>query len=272
MDTRTNHATALLASDLDGTLIPVGDDPGYPAAVRRLHALVAERTSLCLAYVTGRSHDDALAAIERHGLPRPQALASDVGTSVRWSLAGGWRRDDEYHARALAAMGGVTAAAVTEAVTGGTGFVMQDPRHQSPVKISFRRPAPDDPDGALEAARALLAARGWRLALVASRCVFSGDLLLDVLPGGVDKATAVQHIRKELHLSLDAVVYAGDSGNDLAPLTAGFRAVVVGDAAPGLADRIRDFAAHEGRPDSVHVSAKPHLHGVLEGASRFGIL
>lgn len=272
MDDRPPHADALLASDLDGTLIPVDADPGHPAAVARFRELLAARPGLRLAYVTGRAADDALAATAACGLPLPHVLVCDVGTRILWSVPGGWRDDDEYHARALAAMGGIAAAEIVDAVTAASAFEPQEPSRQSDVKISFRLPASHDGDAALETVRDRLADLGWRLALVASRCVFTGDVLLDVLPGGVDKATAVQHVRKELRLGADAVLYAGDSGNDLAPLTAGFNAVVVSNAAPGLADRILAFAAAEGRPRTVHVASRPHLHGVLEGASRFGIL
>ena len=267
-----SNAVALLASDLDGTLIPVDEDPDHADAVARLRERLAARPGLRLAYVTGRDHDDALAAVAACGLPRPHVLACDVGTGISWADGDAWRRDHEYHDRARAAMGEATAAGILAAVTGDSAFLPQDESHQSDVKISFRLPASADADAALEAARQSLAGRGWRLALVSSRCVFTDDLLLDVLPGGIDKATAVQHIRKALRLDVGAVMYAGDSGNDLAPLTAGFNAVVVGNAAPELADRIRDFAAAEGRAGSVHIASRPHLHGVLEGAARFGIL
>ena len=266
------HADALLASDLDGTLLPVDTDPDHADAVALFRERLTRRPGLRVAYVTGRTFRDALSAVRAAGLPVPHVLVSDVGTAIHWADADDWLLDGSYHRRALAAMGGVTAAEILAEIGGTDGFQPQDPAHQSDVKISFRRPDDRDSDRHLERLRARLAALGWRLALVASRCVFTGDLLLDVLPGGLDKATAVQHVRKELRLGADAVLFAGDSGNDLAPLTAGFLSVVVSNAAPGLADRIREFAAAEGRPQTVHVASRPHLHGVLEGAARFGIL
>ena len=272
MNPKTKPVTALLASDLDGTLLPVGEDDTHPVAVDEFRRRLAGRSHLGLAYVTGRAPDDALATARRHSLPDPDALACDVGTCVLWPDGDGWRRDEDFNARAVAALEGVTPDDVFGAVGGGTGFRPQGPTHQSEVKISFRLPTGGDAHDELERVRSVISGRGWRLSLVSSRCVFTGVILLDVLPGGVDKAAAVHHIRKTLLLAADDVVYAGDSGNDLAPLTAGFRAIVVGNAAEGLADRSRSFAAAEGRPHGVHVSTRHHLHGVLEGARAFGTL
>jgi hypothetical protein len=70
---------------------------------------------------------------------------------------------------------------------------------------------------------------------------------------------------------VDDVVYAGDSDNDLAPLTAGFRGIIVSNADTGLATGIRKFVAREDRPHRIYACEQPHLHGVLEGAAYFGI-
>jgi HAD superfamily hydrolase (TIGR01484 family) len=272
MDPAYRHTTSLLASDLDGTLVPVGADPTYPGAVEELRRRLAGREDLCLAYVTGRTLAGSLAAMEASGLPRPAAVACDVGTQLYWFRDRDWHRDETFHAGVLAAMGGVDTGEVLEAIRGGTRFEPQADERQSDVKASFRLPAPEDADPQLAAALSVLASRRWLLSPVASRCVFSGDMLLDVLPGGIDKAAAVHFIRKTLRLKHDQVVYAGDSGNDLTALTAGFRSIIVGNATPGLAERIREFATQEGRPGTVHAATGQHLHGVLEGARRFGIL
>ena len=261
----------MFASDLDGTLVPVAADGDYPPAVRAFGDRLARQDRLLTAWVTGRAPRDALNLIREQGLPLPDALCCDVGTRIEWFEGGRWRTDEDYRDAVRYALGGVTADDVFAAFADATAFAPQDDAHQSEVKMSFRLRGSPSPEGELEGARALLARRGWKLSLVASRSIHDGDVLLDVLPGGVDKAAAVHHVRRAAGLAVADVVYAGDSGNDLAPLTAGFRAVVVANAAPGLARRIAEFAAHEGRPERVFTATRPHLHGVLEGASRFGV-
>jgi len=265
------HHNALFASDLDGTLIPVENDPSYPSAVRDFRHRLARQDRLLTAWVTGRAPQDTLNVMEENGLPLPHVLCCDVGTRIEWAVGDRWIRDEHYDKTVRAALGGVTAHDVFAAFADATAFVPQDDAHQSEVKMSFRLDESPTAEAELEASRIVLLERDWKLSLVASRSVYDGAVLLDVLPGGVDKAAAVHHVRRTASLTADDVVYAGDSGNDLAPLTAGFRAVIVANAAPGLADRIAAFAADEGRPNKVHAAARPHLHGVLEGARRFGI-
>ncbi|WP_206199287.1 HAD family hydrolase [Parasulfuritortus cantonensis] len=71
----------LIATDLDRTLIPNGAAPESPGA-RALFARVAARPDVVLAYVTGRHRALVEAAIAEYGLPVPDYLIGDVGSTV----------------------------------------------------------------------------------------------------------------------------------------------------------------------------------------------
>ena len=73
----------LLASDLDGTLIPLERDAQRLREVAELVDAFEASEGLLLAYVTGRHLSLAQAGIEEIGLPSPDWFVCDVGTRLR---------------------------------------------------------------------------------------------------------------------------------------------------------------------------------------------
>ena len=74
-------AGQILATDLDGTLIPLSEDPRNTADLSLLAAQLT-RHDVTLIYITGRHFALAAVAIEEHRLPQPDWLICDVGTSI----------------------------------------------------------------------------------------------------------------------------------------------------------------------------------------------
>jgi HAD superfamily hydrolase (TIGR01484 family) len=99
----------------------------------------------------------------------------------------------------------------------------------------------------------------------------TGRGLLDVLPRGVAKDTAVRWLVDRFGLAPDDVLFAGDSGNDLVALLAGWNAVLVGNAADAVRRRVRDEAKRRGLTDRVLLAEGPVVRGVLEGCAHFGL-
>ena len=85
----------LLASDLDGTLIPLERDAQRLREVAELVNAVEASDALSLAYVTGRHLSLAQEGIEEIGLPAPDWFVCDVGTSVYRRTNGGYEADSE---------------------------------------------------------------------------------------------------------------------------------------------------------------------------------
>ena len=81
-----NSSPHILASDLDGTLIPLEGEPENQADLQRL-AEQLDRHGVTLVYSTGRHFASAAQAIDQFQLPQPDWLICDVGTSI-------FRRDD----------------------------------------------------------------------------------------------------------------------------------------------------------------------------------
>ncbi len=265
---KPNTPRRLLASDLDGTLYPVGPDPTHAAALDGFANLLAANGDLVVAYVTGRHLVSAVEAMAFWSLPRPDLLSCDVGTSLYRPDSGepsGWQRDEDYAALMDEAMSGLTAQDITQLLDGVTDLAPQPPERQSAFKISYLLPSDAAGDKVLTEVRRRLSAAGATFSVVRSSGVYEDDDLLDILPPGVTKTSAVAYMSKCLETAAELTLYAGDSRNDLDPLLACDGGIVVANARPALLEALR------GAPDSIYLAARPHLRGVLEGARHFGL-
>ena len=105
----------------------------------------------------------------------------------------------------------------------------------------------------------------------------SGDGLLDFLPNSATKQTALEYIAEEFGEDKADVVFCGDSGNDVFPLTAGFSGVLVRNADDQLVANVKQ--ASEKNPGLKLYFAKGdfkglngyYTSGVIEGAYHYGI-
>jgi hydroxymethylpyrimidine pyrophosphatase-like HAD family hydrolase len=131
----------LLASDLDGTLIPLSRNPELLDAINDFSGIIALQPSLQLAYVTGRHFELTLQGIQEYGLPEPDFIVCDVGTSVylkdsdkNWHPDKGYadflsKRWNIFHASELADM-----------LRGINGISIQEDFRQSAHKLSYYAP------------------------------------------------------------------------------------------------------------------------------------
>jgi len=212
-------ASALVASDYDGTLAPIVDDPGAavpaPGAVAALARLAAQVGTV--AVITGRAAADAvslgrldripgLIVLGHYGAQRWQAgvlAAPPVPPGVQ---------------EARAALPGLLAAVAAPA-----GTTVED--KGTAIAVHTRRTA--DPAAALELLREPLS----RLADAAQLTLEPGRLVLELRPPGMDKGTALRKLAAER--GARSVLFCGDDLGDLAAFSAvrGLRA----DGIPGCA-------------------------------------
>lgn len=261
----------LLASDLDGTLLPPVDSPRAARSVEHFRrAVQGASPSWILAYVTGRHLELALEGVASVGLPRPHAFACDVGTSVWWWEEGEWVADEGFRDELRSAMGGADAEAVRRILEDVAGLEPQPEEKQGAFKASYDFPW-DDRSRVMEEVARRLGDAGVRSRRVVSRDVGDGHGIVDVLPEGGAKDRAVRHLARTLGIPEERVAFAGDSGNDTAALLGGWRAVLVGNAPDALREEIRDEAARRSLTDRVHLARASWADGVLEGLDALGI-
>jgi len=260
----------VIASDLDGTLIPPELDEARRRDIARFGRAAAGR-ALRLAYVTGRHAPLALAGIREAGLPPPAWLFADVGTSLHVPDGPAYAEDPEFHRAMIDALGLASFDEIRRRLAGLAGLELQDAAKQAEFKLSYDVRG-RDPADVVPAARARVGALAGRLTFVASRDPITGHGLLDVLPADSGKRFALEWLRRAAGLDAPDVLFAGDSGNDRDALLSGHPAVLVGNAPGPLREALRREARETGVEDRVYFARASFAAGVLEGCRHFGFL
>lgn len=260
----------VLATDLDGTFIPLPGDADNESALETFRQARAQNR-LGLVFATGRHYESVLAAMREHALPPPDWIVCDVGTSIYRRTQAGYEPFAPFEAMLAEQTRGADRTAVEALLADLDGLTLQSPERQRRFKISYVSTA--------NAAERLAGVANHRLAdarlpyaCLASIDPFHGHGLLDVLPAGASKAGALIWLATHADFVPDEVVFAGDSGNDFAALACGFLAIVVANAAATLAGEIRCELARRGLEHRLFQATRPATSGVLEGCRRFGLL
>jgi sucrose-6F-phosphate phosphohydrolase len=267
-----NNPDALLATDMDGTIIPAERRSVWEEDLAEFSRTVEANDNLHVAYVTGRDFQLALDGIEEHDLPEPNLLVCDVGTSLYRRGRGGYRVDQEYTRRMENALGSLEASTIRRHLDAVSDLAPQPEDRQTPFKVSYYIDADLDHPSVLEATRARLMTLERSVRIVYSVGTQNGIGLVDVLPAGVAKDAALRYLHCIAGVEAHRTVYAGDSGNDLAAFLAGFKSVIVGNAPDDLKEEVRRKGAEGGLTEKLFFSCRPYAGGVLEGCRHFGIL
>ncbi len=265
-----------LATDLDGTFIPLPDN----AASKRALDIISrssDTSPLELVYVTGRHLASVFEAIDEHSLPVPTWILADVGTCV-------YRRDekspdsrrfevvDDYKRRLDQIVGGSDPDEDRRLIaTNIAGLSLQESFKQGPHKLSYFAEA-HRLEELTQTLRTFIELWKMPYGVVASVDPFNGDGLVDVMPREVSKAFAISWWCEHRGVKPEEVVFAGDSGNDYDALVAGHKAILVSNADRSLVSRVQTEHERRGYRDRLFLATEPSTAGVLQGARWFGII
>lgn len=268
----------ILATDLDGTLIPLdplpADDPQHQA----LESLrqCADSGRLELIFVTGRHCASVLEVMRAKGLPTPKWIICDVGTSIFHrenddSEPKPYRRVPEYVNHLDRIVDGLSTEELAKMIRCTDDLRLQEREKQGRHKLSFycdaRRLGHH-----VESILGTLEAQGAPYRIVHSVDPFNADGLIDLLPTGIDKGAGLKWWAEHRRIDAERIVFAGDSGNDYAAFVAGFRTIVVGNADRDLARQVSEHHRQAGTEDHVYLAQGYATAGVLEGCCRFGLV
>jgi len=225
--------------------------------------------------VTGRNLQLTENAIKEFGVRYPDVLCGDVGTSIRKYENGEWKFDDGWVAHVRHASPRWDAAAIRDAVAGVAGMREQESEHLNQFKQSYYV----DHEKKEEVLRAVdKRVKGkFDEVIIYSFDSQDGKGLLDLLPESATKQTALEYVAREFGSNKEEVVFCGDSGNDIFPLTAGFSGVLVKNADHQLVANVRQ--ALDKNPDLKVYFSKGNFKGlsgyytsgVIEGAYHYGV-
>jgi trehalose-6-phosphate synthase/hydroxymethylpyrimidine pyrophosphatase-like HAD family hydrolase len=231
----------VLAADLDGTLLS-----GNKTARWRLQSILARHPEITVVFATGRGLPAVREALRDLLLPRPRWIIADIGATVldgtnlsplepvQTRLRVGWPGTE----RVRAALHRFPALRYQDDVTqdGRCSFYLH------PDKLNT------DITDAVE--------------VLGCRWIYSADRYFDVLPQGASKGSALLSLAQHQGWSMDAILVAGDSLNDLSLFTLGARGVIVGNAEPALLSAIPT-------QERVYRPAQPGAAGVLQALQHF---
>lgn len=264
----------ILATDLDRTLLPNGHWQADPEAIPLFNDLT-RRNDVLVVYVTGRNLALTEAAIEEFGVRYPDVLCGDVGTTIRQYRDNAWHFDEGWEDLVHRASPHWDAARVRDAVADIDGMREQESEHLNQFKQSYyvdhgRKEA------VLEAVHEQVAGK-YDEVIVYSFDSQDGKGLLDFLPASATKQTALEYVAEEFGQPKEDVVFCGDSGNDIFPLTAGFSGVLVRNADEQLVEKVH-HAMEENPALKIYFEAGDfrglsgyYTSGVIEGGYHYGI-
>ncbi len=260
----------VLATDLDGTLIPLDNDADNIAALEVLKSDLSD-AGIKLIYATGRHLESVESAVGAFQLPRPDWMICDVGTSIYRVIDDGIEPFEPYREHLSALIDGYPRNEVEDLFSDVKEITLQSPERQQQFKISYECKS-QDLDAALSAIQHRLSDHGFPYLAIGSVDPFENCGLLDILPRGVTKGYAVTWLAEHAHYHPQEVVFAGDSGNDRAALISGFRAIVVGNASEELAREVQQRLEEKGCPERFYQASGKATSGVLEGCRHYGLL
>ena len=264
----------ILATDLDRTLLPNGQWEADESAIALFNELTDKHNTVVV-YVTGRNLELTERAIQQYGVRYPHYLCGDVGTTIRKYEHGEWHDDEGWVEHVRRSSPRWDAAGIRRAAAEVDGMREQENEHQNQFKQSYYVEH-DKKNAVLQQVDGLVKGK-FDEVIIYSFDSQDGKGLLDFLPNSATKQTALEYVADSFRVAKEEVVFCGDSGNDIFPLTAGFRGVLVRNADDQLLENVKHamernpaLKAYFAKGDFMGLNGY-YTSGVIEGAYHYGI-
>ena len=230
----------IFAFDLDGTFLG-GDEKSR----QLLYELIEDREDIRLVLATGRGLESVMPLLSDPTFPQADYIVSDVGATV----VDGQSLQPVQPLQSMIAQRWPGTLAVVRALKSFDCLERQDVPQER--RCSFLAEFDEIDDEMKRVVDEL----GCQL-------LFSADRYVDVLPPGVNKGSTLRQLVKHEGGSLDDVIVAGDTLNDLSMYEEGFKGIVVGNAEPLLKQRVREN-------ERVYLAEGHGAEGILEALENF---
>jgi len=262
---------SILATDLDGTLIPLQGNHQNRTDLVTLKSKIAD-SDVTLVYVTGRHFGSAINAIREFELPHPNWILCDVGSSLYQFVGGAelsesYAAEENYSDHLESILPSRSLHQIGELLPPQPGLAKQEAEKQGRHKLSYYADA-EDLSQLRNTIMELAEKHQFPVQVITSVDPFNNDGLIDILPKRVSKAFGLQWWTLRMQFESSQVVFAGDSGNDLAALSAGYRAIVVANASCEVVARVQAESKDE---ELIYLASGVATSGVLEGCQYWSI-
>lgn len=265
----------LLCTDMDRTVIPNGVAIEDSLARRRFREFCSSK-SVTLVYVTGRHKALVEEAIGKYQLPEPDFAITDVGTQIYKVIDKVWSPVESWQEEIQGAWNKKTHKNLRELLTPIKELVLQEQSKQNEHKLSYYLPLSLNHKNIMACIEKYLQKEGVNASLIWSIDEQKEIGLLDVLPYNATKLHAIEFLQNLLAYSIDEVLFAGDSGNDLPVLVSKINSVLVANASEEIKAVAAQKSDENENIEALYIAQKSHLSenanysaGVLEGVWHF---
>lgn len=233
----------ILATDLDGTFLG-GDETDR---LELYHFLKTHSEDVVLVFVSGRDIPFIQRIIETPGMPRPDYIIGDVGTTIVDGT------DFKPVAQVQDWVDGIWGGAnerIRKLLQNEPGLELQPGEFDRRVSYYF------EPELLKDSARQKVEQAGFDV-------IQSAEMYFDVMPKGVSKGPALLKLIDAMGWDRDRVMVAGDTLNDLSMFETGLKGVAVGNSEAKL-------VAMLDRLPNTYLSRAPGCAGIADAARHFG--
>lgn len=266
----------LLATDLDRTLLPNGKQK-YDNSMTLFKEIV-KNEDLSVIYVTGRSLMLVKQAIKEFDTPLPDYIVGDVGTKVyfrqgkRFIEENGWiylitKKTKDWNISAFKA----SLKDIKE-------LKLQEKSKQNEFKLSYYIKDLDNAKKIVEFVRNKIRHISKDAIIVYSIDETINLGLLDILPKSATKLTGIEYIRKKFGMKKDKVIYCGDSGNDILPLSFGYKSILVRNSIKSVQHEVKKNLEAKKMLDNLYIAKGNNIlngyyvSGIIEGLLNFNMI
>jgi hypothetical protein len=265
-----------IATDLDRTLLPNGNQP-YDNSMR-LFTKIVKNEKLGLIFVTGRHLKLIEQAIRKYHTPHPDYAIAEVGTTIYKQEKGKFIEDKEWIKTVASLTKGWDLNAFKEMLSVIKDTRLQEEDKQNQFKLSYYIDNLEKSELIVKDVTRLI-----KPACPDATIVYSVDEthdigLLDILPKHATKLTALEYLRKKLKLKRKQVIYCGDSGNDILPLTSRYRSILVRNAIKEVRNTVKNLCLEKDCTDLLYNAQGYkklngyYVSGIIEGLIKFGTI
>lgn len=266
-----NLPKLLLCTDMDRTVIPNGVHPEHPDARKQFKAF-CDNAGVTLVYVTGRHIELVKQAIYDYDLPEPCYVISDVGTKIYQMIKSEWSEMTEWQVEIEKDWKGYKSLDIKQFFNSISELVLQENSKQNTHKLSYYLPLDIDHEDVLRRMEKAVADIDIDISIIWSLDEANDMGLIDVLPRHATKLHAIEFLQNKLKFSLEQVIFAGDSGNDLPVLGSRINSVLVGNASNEIKAEAQQLAITNGNAETLYIANNSELDmdgnyaaGVLQG-------
>ncbi len=272
----------IIVCDLDRTLVPNGKEE-YDNSLSEFYKRISQIDDIVLAYATGRNLELFRNAEENYEIKKPDYLLASVGTEVYLNVNSKMIEDPDWDNYVHQKHPNwnrekITQDLLVEFQKDLELIYLQEESVQNKNKISFYLKKNKGKENYLNFIQQYLDSNNIKAEVVYSFDPHKNLGLIDVLPRHATKLGAVEFLVNKLGQSLDDVIYCGDSGNDLLPLTAGIKAILVNNASEEVKQQALEIVKEKGFEDKLYVASGNgrlngnYSSGVIEGLEYFGVI